>query len=119
MRVEKNQKIEIISSANVVEALGDKFLEEIVLDTGQRLKINGLFIEIGRIPQTELVKNIGIELNKNGEIKIDRYGNTNLKGFFAAGDCTDSDWKQAVTGVGEGAHAANRAYEYITKNHIE
>lgn len=115
IRADQNSKIEIIRRAKVIEARGSKFLEEIILDTSQTLAVQGLFIEIGRIPQTELVKNLGVEQNELGEIKIDRKSKTNIEGFFAAGDVTDTEWKQAITGVGEGAQAANSIYEYLTR----
>lgn len=119
VRVDQNPKIEIMRHSNVIEAKGSKFLEEIVLNTGTTLQVQGLFVAIGRIPQTDLVKNLGVELNKIGEININRHSETNVEGFFAAGDVTDTDWKQAVTGVAEGAQAANSIYEYLTKQKIE
>lgn len=119
IRVEKNKKIEIVNYSTITEAKGEKFLEKIVLDSGKTIAVQGLFIEIGRIPQTDLAKKLGVTLNNGGEITIDRVSRTNIPGFFAAGDCTDTQWKQAITGVGEAAHAANSAYEYITHEHIE
>ncbi|MBI5754948.1 FAD-dependent oxidoreductase, partial [Candidatus Peregrinibacteria bacterium] len=119
IRVEKNKKIEIVNRSNVISAKGGKFLEEIVLDSERTLTVQGLFIEIGRIPQTNLARKLGVALNNGGEIIIDRISHTNIPGFFAAGDCTDTEWKQAITGVGEAAHAANSAYEYMTHEHVE
>lgn len=117
-RVEQNNKIEIINTTNVKEIKGNNKVEYVILDKryngSDKLEIAGIFIEIGHLPQTDLIKGLDIELNKKGEIKIDRNARTNLHGFFAAGDVTDSDFKQAITGAAEGSRAANSAYECIT-----
>lgn len=112
-RMQANPKIELILKTNIVEILGEKSIQKVKFDTGKELELGGLFIEIGRTPLTDCVQNLGLALNEKGEIKINRVSETNVPGIFAAGDVTDTDWKQAITGVGEGAHAANSAYEYI------
>ncbi|NQV09036.1 FAD-dependent oxidoreductase [Candidatus Woesearchaeota archaeon] len=116
-RVDKNDKIEIINNTNVVEIKGDKFVESVVLDKeykgSKELKLDAVFIEIGHIVLTDLAKKLGVELNKKNEIIIDREAKTNLSGFFAAGDCVDTVFKQAITGVGEAVSAAYSAYQYV------
>jgi len=54
-------------------------------------------------------------LNEKGEIKIDRSSRTNIEGIYAAGDVVDSEFKQAITGVAEGVHAAYQAYKYVNE----
>ena len=54
-------------------------------------------------------------MNPKGEIKIDRSSTTNVEGVFAAGDVVDSEFKQAITGVAEGVHAAYQAYKYVNE----
>lgn len=115
-RMEENPKIEVITKTNIIEILGDTKLKKIKLDTGKELELDGLFIEIGRVAQTEMVKQLGIATNEKGEIKIDRMSKTNIEGFYAAGDVTDSEWKQAITGVAEGVKAAYSAYSYIKRS---
>lgn len=112
-RMEANEKIELITKTNIVEICGEMKLEKVKFDTGKELLLDGLFIEIGRLPNSDLVKELGVELNERGEIKIDRVSRTNIPGLFAAGDITDTDWKQAITGSGEGCHAAHQAFEYV------
>jgi thioredoxin-disulfide reductase len=116
-QVEKHKKIEIIYKTNVKEVKGNQFVTSVILDNSYKgnkeLKLDGLFIEIGYIPKTELAEKIGVKLNKKHEIIINKQSETNVKGVFGAGDCTNSDFKQAITGVAEGVRAAERAYEYI------
>jgi len=114
-RMEANPKIELITKANIVEIYGENTVKGVKLDTGKNLPLDGVFIEVGRLPRSELAQKLGCELNEIGEIKIDRYTHTNIPGVFAAGDVTDTHWKQAVTGAGEGAHAAHEAFEYLSK----
>ncbi len=113
----KKGKIEIINNTNVLEIKGDKFVESILLDNefngGNELKLDGVFIYIGRIPLSDLAKDLGVELNERGEIKTDRLSGTNIEGVYAAGDVTDFPFKQAITSSAEGVMAAYAAHEYL------
>ncbi len=119
-RVERESKIEIINNTNVVEILGEKKVIGVKLDRPHNgsdiLPLDGVFIAIGGIPYSSLAKELGVELNEKGEIKVDRSSRTNLEGVFAAGDVVDSEFKQAITGVAEGVHAAYQAYKYVNEN---
>ena len=77
-----------------------------------------MFIEIGHIPLSKLAEDIGVKINVGKEIIINREAQTNIKGFYAAGDVVDTKFKQAITGVAEGITAAYSAYQYITKEKI-
>ena len=119
-RVEKNKKIEVINNANVKEIKGDKFVTSIILDKEYKgkktLNLDGVFVAIGHIPLSDLAKPLGVNLNKEGEIKINHMtSETNVPGIFAAGDVTDKQFKQLITGVADGCTAAHSAYEYILK----
>jgi len=114
-RMEAAENIDVIYNANVTEIVGENKVEKVKLDTGAELELDGVFVQIGRVPKSELAKEVGVETAENGEVIIDREGGTNIPGFFAAGDVTNSDWKQAITGVAEGARAANSAFEYSQK----
>lgn len=113
-------KIVIINNTNVLEIKGEKFMKQVVLDKEyegkKELELDGLFIDIGREPLSDLAKNLGVELNEKSEIKIDRFSQTNLKGVYAAGDVADTPFKQAFTGAAEGIVAAYSAYEYLRGN---
>lgn len=57
-----------------------------------------------------------VEKNKMGEIVIDKSGQTNIPGIFAAGDCTDTPYKQIIVSMGAGATAALGAFDYLLRN---
>jgi len=122
-RVEENDKIEIINNTNVVEIKGDKVVNKIILDKeyngSKEFDVDGVFINIGHVPNSQLVKDIGVELNDKGEIKIDRHGATNVYGVFAAGDTTDNKFKQAISGVAEGVAAVYSAYNCCKKDRMK
>ncbi|MFW9769936.1 MAG: NAD(P)/FAD-dependent oxidoreductase [Candidatus Thorarchaeota archaeon] len=119
-RIEKEPKIEIITQTNVTEILGSEKVIGVKLDKpyndSDTLPLDGIFIAIGGIPYSELAKKMGVKVNDKGEIIIDRSSRTNLEGVFAAGDVVDSEFKQAITGVAEGVHAAYQAYKYVNEN---
>jgi len=121
-RIEQNDKIEIITKTNVVEIKGDKMVRSVVLDNPYKgkkeLEVDGLFVAIGLIPLSDLAKPLGVKINIKGEIEIDRESKTNVPGVYAAGDITDTKFKQAITGVAEGVHAVYSAYTYINEKNI-
>lgn len=113
----KEGKIEVINNTNVKEIKGDKLVNRVLLDKPYKGKnefpLDFLFIYVGREPLSELAKKVGAKINKNDEVIIDRNSKTNVTGFYAAGDVTDSHFKQAITGVGEGVRASFSAYECL------
>ena len=117
-RLQSKQNIETKCCVNITEIFGNEKVAGVKLDNGEEIKLDGLFIEVGRLPRSELAKDLGVELNEADEIKIDRFARTNVPGVFAAGDVTDADWKQAITGVAEGAHAANQAFEFLNSQNV-
>lgn len=80
----------------------------------KRLNLQGIFIEIGLIPNSVPVKDL-LDLNEFGEISIDCSCSTSIKGIFAAGDVTSVPYKQIIIAAGEGAKAALSACEYILR----
>ena len=71
-----------------------------------RVELEGVFVQIGLVPNTEWLKDSGLGLSKFGEIAIDGNAATDLPGVFAAGDCTTVPYKQIVIAMGEGSKAA-------------
>ncbi|MCK4479670.1 MAG: FAD-dependent oxidoreductase [Candidatus Lokiarchaeota archaeon] len=118
-RVLENEKIEIIYKTNVVEIKGEGNVKFIVFDNDKEFYVDGVFVEIGSIPNSDLAKKIGVETNEKGEIKINRKSETNVPGIFAAGDVADAPFKQAITGVAEGVIAAYSAFDYVKEMNIE
>lgn len=114
------ENVEINYFSNPVEILGDKKVTGIVLrqEDGEKsknitLNVDGIFVEIGAAPVIEVVNSLGVSLNEGGFIMIDRTCKTNIEGVFAAGDNTDTSFKQLVVAAGEGAMAAKSAYDLL------
>lgn len=114
-RVEKLKNVEIIYNANVIETNGKDWLEEVILDNGQKLNVEGLIIEAGSVPNTVLLEELGVEINEFGFIKVDEAQKTNVSGIFAAGDITtgSNNFRQVVTAVSEGAIAALEVFKFL------
>lgn len=119
--IKKSPKLkEIIFNAQTLEVVGEKFVtglkykdrktnEEKLLDVG------GIFVEIGSVPNSEMVKDL-VALDKWGQIIIDsKHASTSRGGVFAAGDITDDPYKQNNISVGDAVKAALAAYNYILK----
>jgi len=121
-RVMGHKRIEIINNTNVTGIKGDTFVTSVTFDKPYKgsteFQLDAVFIEIGHIPLSGLAKEIGVEVNEKGEIKIDRDAKTNIEGVFAAGDVADTAFKQAITGAAEGATAAYSAYHYVNEHEL-
>lgn len=110
--------VKALPNSRVVEIRGHNKLESVVLEStisGQRtdLASDGIFVEIGYVAKTSIVEGL-VRLNGR-EIAADRDGGTSAPGVFAAGDVTDSSYKQAVISGAQGASAALSAYNYIQR----
>jgi len=115
----KLQNIEMILSSEVKEIKGEKNIVGIVVgkvDSGEtrELEVNGIFVEIGHIVESEFVSKI-VELDERRQIIVNEKNETNVSGVFAAGDATTVPYKQIVIAAGEGAKAALTAYSYLQK----
>ena len=116
-KVEKAKNIEILGNLNPNEILGDKFVEELLLDNGNKIKIDGIFIEVGSTPSTFIIDKLGIETDSKGYISVDVNQKTNIEGVYAAGDITtnSSKFKQMITAASEGAVAVYNIYIDLKK----
>jgi thioredoxin-disulfide reductase len=120
-KIKNLSNIELIFKVKTEKFEGSNFLERIVyknLDTGEKkiLAIDGVFIYVGLIPNTELIGSDLKILNEKKEIIVDRFGKTKIEGLFAAGDVTDLPFRQISIAVGAGATAILSALEHIQKN---
>ena len=86
-------------------------------ETGKEhhLELQGVFVQIGLAPNTEWLGDT-LERTKIGEIIVDKRGATSIPGVFAAGDCTDSPYKQIIIAMGSGATTALGAFDYLIRN---
>lgn len=118
-RVAGNKKITIVPSSNVTAIAGDgKKVTSITLSSGSVMQLDGLFVEIGHLPLSDLAKNTGVALDARGYIEVDRAQRTNVPGVFAAGDITNATGlKQFITSAAEGSIAAQSAYNYRNDLH--
>lgn len=117
-KVEGSSKVEIMFNTAIQEIKGDKFVQAAVIrnsktDEVKELKLEGVFVEIGSVPNSEIAKGL-VEINQFGEIVIDhKRAATSRPGIFAAGDITDELYKQNNISAGDGVRAALSAYNYI------
>lgn len=86
-------------------------------ETGEvkHVELQGVFVQIGLVPNTDWLGDT-IERTRIGEIVVDKHGATNIPGVFAAGDCTNSPYKQIIISMGSGANAALGAFDYLIRN---
>lgn len=118
-RATKQEKIEIIYQTRVTKVVGSQMVEGVELDKpyqGKKtLAVQGVFVEVGARPATELAEDFGVELNERWRIKVDNEQHTNLPGVFAAGDVTDKtgNFEQIVNSAAQGAQAAYSVFQYL------
>jgi thioredoxin reductase (NADPH) len=115
--VKSKKNVDILNFTEVKEIIGEGKLQKLVLNNRQtqeekEIEADGLFVEIGYQTQTAFVKDL-IDVNDQGYIKVDNENKTLTPGIFAAGDVTDTPYKQAVISAGEGAKAALSAARYL------
>jgi alkyl hydroperoxide reductase subunit F len=117
----ESTKVRTIKNGKTIEIKGNgKFVESIIvehLDSKEKEEINvqGVFVEIGLRSITEPVKDLGLKINATGEIVANREMETNIPGFFVAGDVSDLRDKQIIVAAGTGCVAALSASEYVAK----
>lgn len=108
----KNVQTKEITGTDKVD--GITYIER---DTGteQHVELQGVFVQIGLVPNTDWLGDT-LEKTRFGEIVVDNHGATSMPGVFAAGDCTNSAYKQIIISMGSGATAALGAFDYLIRN---
>jgi thioredoxin reductase (NADPH) len=117
-RTLNNPNIEVRWNTEAKVIRGDGKVEEVVLwrndrDETYSEKLNAVFVFIGSIPQTQLVKELGVELDEAGYVVTNQRMETKVGGLFAVGDVRATPFRQIVVAAGEGAIAAHAAAQYI------
>lgn len=115
--VKKNPKIEIILESELRGFYGNDMLEKVSIEhlpTGRlsEMNIDGVFIFIGYLPNTEFLNGM-VKLNEKNEIQVDADMKTSIEGVFAAGDCIAKKYRQVTTAVADGTIAALSVAEYL------
>ncbi|MFC3884978.1 alkyl hydroperoxide reductase subunit F [Bacillus songklensis] len=108
----KNVQTKEITGTDKVNGISyiDRETEEV-----HHIELQGVFVQIGLVPNTDWLGET-VERTRTGEIVVDKHGATNIPGVFAAGDCTDSAYKQIIISMGSGATAALGAFDYLIRN---
>lgn len=116
-QVVNNPKIEVTYNKNIQKLEGKEKLEWIILDNKTKIKVDGLFVEIGSVPNHAFIKSLNIKADKNSYIVVNEAQQTNISGIWAAGDITTSSngFRQIITACSEGAIAAENIFNYLMK----
>lgn len=85
----KERGVEILTGVGVKGVLGDSSVEEVLLEDGSRLKADAVILSMGYKPQVEIADKAGLEISKEGFIKVDEYMRTEDPDIFAVGDCAE------------------------------
>jgi thioredoxin reductase (NADPH) len=117
----KKNKVKFLFNKTVSKINGDDKVNSILLfdkikSENIKLKLDGVFISIGEIPQNEIAKELNIDLDKKGYILVDKKQRTNIRGVYAAGDVTGG-LRQIITACAEGAIAALSTTEVLGKKY--
>lgn len=114
------QKVNVLWNTELKEIRGDVKMKSVVLfnnKTGEtrEMDVDGVFIQVGEVPNSQIAREAGVEVDKDGYIIVENRQRTNLSGVYAAGDVTASPVKQIGTAVGQAIVAANEAFGYIKR----
>jgi thioredoxin reductase (NADPH) len=112
--------VKVYWNTEVKEIKGEKVVKMAVLYNTKttettELTVDGVFVQIGESPNSQLAKESGVDVEEEGSIKIDINQRTNIPGVYAAGDVTNHPVRQIGTAVGQGITAALQAYGYIRR----
>ena len=118
--INKFDNIEIINNVKLISINGEDSVTSVTINNGENIEIEAsiVFPFMGSSPDSMFTSRLKITNDKNYIIVNDNQ-ETNIKGIYAAGDCTNGELKQIITASGDGAKAAIRAYKYINKRKKE
>ena len=113
--------VEVIKNAQTTGLYGENKLQRLEYtdrETNEEhsLDVEGCFIQVGLVPNTDWLKKSEVDLTDRGEIIVNPDGSTSLEAVYAAGDATNSLFKQIVIAAGSGATAALGAFNYLMRN---
>lgn len=115
-KVHTSPKVEVLNNAKMLEISGEKFVKGMKVDAAGKIRdlaVNGIFVEIGSTPNSEIVD--FVDKNAAGEIVIDCLNRTSARGVFSAGDVTTVPEKQIIVAAGEGAKAVLGVSRYLAQ----
>jgi NADH-dependent peroxiredoxin subunit F len=97
------------------KVIGINYIDRATQET-HHIALDAVFVQIGLLPNTDFLKDTGIQLTKFGEIEVNSHGATSMPGVFAAGDVTTVPYKQIIIAMGEGAKASLGAFDYLIRH---
>jgi thioredoxin reductase (NADPH) len=123
-QIKNNKKIKVIYNNEIVGLIGEEKLSTLELknkfEGNTKIKIDGLFIEIGSEPDLDLSKQLNLKIDKSGYIVTNSDQTTNQEGIWAAGDITtnSNSFRQIITACAEGSIATENIFKFLNKNHV-
>ena len=111
-KVKKKDNIKLVLNSNVVKLNGEKKLNGIETDRGEKYDVDGLFVAIGRVPALSGIVD-GLSLDNDGFAIADDSCSTNIPGIYVAGDVRTKEIRQLVTATSDGAIAASKALDQL------
>lgn len=120
-RLLSKPNVELLLERRVTQIGGGNKVEYIILDSGEKLNVDGIFIDIGISPPREFFIKNNLEVDERGYLVVDSTQMTSREGIFGAGDCTNAcnRFHQIVTAAAQGAIAADSAFKLILKRYRE
>ncbi|HBX16441.1 MAG TPA: thioredoxin-disulfide reductase [Candidatus Magasanikbacteria bacterium] len=116
-KVKKHSKITVLTRATTQKILGEKSVTGVEYEDAagqtQQITVNGIFVHVGWEPNADFIDLV--KKNTKGEIMVDQNSATDVPGIFAAGDVTDTAYKQIIVAAGMGATAALSAVNFLNK----
>lgn len=114
-RVVGQEKVEVVANAKTLKVVGEKSVSGIVVEQAGKqrtIPVKGVIVEIGRIPNAEVVKGL-CEIDKDGHVIVGKDQMTSVPGIFAAGDCADGHEYQYVISAGQAVTALLKAQRFL------
>jgi thioredoxin reductase (NADPH) len=121
-KVKNTPNIEILWDTELRELKGDNNLQSVIIENNKtkiftEIQTNGVFIAVGFTPNSQIFQNSILKIHEGGYIVVNPINfRTNIPGVYAVGDVTDSIYRQAITGAGDGAKAAIDSLQYLNFN---
>lgn len=117
-KVKNTPNISMMLNCVIDEVLGQEkvtaaILRNVKTQEKTTLSCDGIFVAVGAVPQTDWLKESAVKLTENGLVQVDAHQQTNVAGIFAAGDCTEPEFRQAIVAAGSGAKAGISAASFI------
>ena len=117
------KNVDVVTNAQTSEVVGDgarvtglNYVDR-VTNTAHQLDLQGVFVQIGLLPNTDWIKGV-LALSDRGEVEVDDHGRTSVPGVFAAGDVTTTPFKQIIIAMGDGSKASLSAFDHIIRSPV-